>query len=390
MKVISVKKKILLVCSHVLIAVMATVVTLFLVAGETKGISKLDQLEALIRERFIGEADATAMEDAAADAMIASLGDRWSYYIPASEYATHVEQMENAYVGIGITIQTREDGKGFEIMAVNEGGPAEEAGLLVGDVITAIDGNPTWDLNASDARNLVRGKEGTQVEITVDRNGQEMTLSVTRRTVQTPVADGQMLEDNIGLVTILNFDSRCAEETIAAIETLLAEGAQKLIFDVRNNPGGYASELVDLLDYLLPEGDLFRTVDYAGRENVDRSDADCLEIPMAVLVNGDSYSAAEFFAAALSEYEAAVVVGEHTSGKGYFQNTFQLNDGSAVGLSVGKYYTPNGVSLEAVGITPDVEVTVDEETYAAIYYGTLDPAEDPQIQAAAEALILFS
>ncbi len=390
MKVISVKKKILLVCSHVLIAVMATVVTLFLVAGETKGISKLDQLEALIRERFIGEADATAMEDAAADAMIASLGDRWSYYIPASEYATHVEQMENAYVGIGITIQTREDGKGFEIMVVNEGGPAEEAGLLVGDVITAIDGNPTRDLNASDARNLVRGKEGTQVEITVDRNGQEMTLSVTRRTVQTPVADGQMLEDNIGLVTILNFDSRCAEETIAAIETLLAEGAQKLIFDVRNNPGGYASELVDLLDYLLPEGDLFRTVDYAGRENVDRSDADCLEIPMAVLVNGDSYSAAEFFAAALSEYEAAVVVGEHTSGKGYFQNTFQLNDGSAVGLSVGKYYTPNGVSLEAVGITPDVEVTVDEETYAAIYYGTLDPAEDPQIQAAAEALILFS
>ena len=383
MKVISVKKKILLICSHVLVAVLAVVMTLYLTDTE---ISKLDQLEALIQEKFVGEVDTTAMEDAAADAMIASLGDRWSYYIPASEYATHVEQMKNAYVGIGITIITREDGSGYEIMVVNEDGPAEEAGLLVGDIITAIGGTSTQGLDASEARNLVRGKENTQVEITVNRNGQELTLSVTRRQVQTPVADGQMLEGNIGLVTIYNFDSRCAQETIAAIEALLEQGAEKLIFDVRNNPGGYASELVDVLDYLLPEGDLFRTVNYAGKEAVDRSDADCLEIPMAVLVNGSSYSAAEFFAAALNEYDAAIVVGEHTSGKGHFQNTFQLNDGSAVGLSVGKYYTPNGVCLEGVGITPDVEVEVDEETASAIYYGTLEPGEDPQIQAAVEAL----
>lgn len=380
------KKKIGLLLSYILVAALATTLTLFLVSRESKGTSKLEQLEALIEERYIGEVDTVALEDAAADGMIDALEDRWSYYIPASEYETHKEQMANAYVGVGITIVLREDNTGFDVMVVNEGGPAEEAGMQAGDVIVAIEGQSAEGMTTTDARNLVRGEEGTEVQITVKRDGEELTLSVTRRQVQTPVATGEMLDGNIGLVTIENFDSRCADETITAIEELLEAGAEKLIFDVRNNPGGYASELVEILDYLLPEGDLFRTVNYAGRENVDKSDANCLEIPMAVLVNADSYSAAEFFAAALSEYDAAIVVGEQTSGKGYFQNTYELSDGSAVGLSIGKYFTPKGVSLEGVGITPDVEVSVDDEIGTQIYYGTLEPAEDPQIQAALEAL----
>ena len=196
-----------------------------------------------------------------------------------------------------------------------------------------------------------------------------------------------MLEGNVGLVTITNFDARCAEETIAAIESLLDQGAEKLIFDVRNNPGGYKSELVKVLNYLLPEGDLFRSEYYNGSDYTDTSDAKCLEIPMAVLMNSESYSAAEFFAAALEEYEAAVTVGEQTIGKGYFQTTIELSDGSAVGLSVGKYYTPKGVCLAEVGgLTPNVPVEVDEETFADIYAGLLEPAEDPQIQAAIDAL----
>ena len=131
---------------------------------------------------------------------------------------------------------------------------------------------------------------------------------------------------------------------------------------------------------------MFHTVTYDGKENIDYSDEACLDIPMAVLVNGSSYSAAEFFAAALREYDAAVVVGTQTTGKGYFQNTFRLDDGSAVALSVGKYYTPQGNNLANVGVTPDVEVPVDEQTDADIYYGTLTPQEDPQIQAAVKAL----
>ena len=373
--------------SHVLVAALATVITLTMQSHWTaEKPSKLDQLEELIQERFIGEVDTTAIEDAAADAMVNALGDRWSYYIPAAEYQAYMEQMNNAYVGVGITITLAEDESGFNIVAVNEGGPAEEAGLLIGDVIVAIEGQSCAGMTTVDARNLVRGKEYTRVQMTVLRGSEEISISVERRQVQTVVAEAELLENGIGLVTIVNFDDRCAAETIAAIENLREQGAQKLIFDVRNNPGGYAHELVKVLDYLLPEGELFHMEHYTGKEEYDHSDAAFLDMPMAVLVNADSYSAAEFFAVALQEYDAAVVVGEKTSGKGYFQNTLQLSDGSAVGLSVGKYYTPSGLSLEGVGITPDVEVTVDEETYSKIYYGQLTPSEDPQLQAAVEAL----
>lgn len=381
------KKKILIFGSYLLVAVLATLLTLAVVNYEV-GLAptKLEQLENLIEDRFIGEADRVAMEDAAADAMVTATGDRWSYYIPASEYETYKEQMANAYVGVGITIQVTAENEGFQIIAVNAGGPAEEAGLMVGDLLIMVDDQDVRGMDTAEVRNLVRGEEGTFVNLTVLHQGDHITFKVERRKLETPVTAYEMLNNNVGLVTIYNFDSRCAEETIDAIEILLENGAEKLIFDVRNNPGGYASELVKVLDYLLPEGELFRTVNYKGEENVDYSDENCLDVPMAVLVNGSSYSAAEFFAAALREYEAATVVGEQTTGKGYFQTTYQLNDGSAVALSIGKYFTPSGKSLADVGITPDVVVTVDEETASAIYYETLVPDEDPQIQAALKAL----
>ena len=382
------KEKLLHVGSYVLVAVLATLLTLTMVHLDV-GLkpSKLDRLEDLIEERFIGEADTEKLADAAAAAMVKATGDRWSYYIPASEYEAYREQAENAYVGVGMTIQATEDAGGFLILDVVPGGPAEEAGIQLMDLLIRVGDTDVRSLTAAEVRDLVKGEEGSYVSLTVFRQGTHETVSVQRRKVETPVAVYEMLEGNIGLITIENFDERCAEESIAAIETLLKNGAEKLIFDVRHNPGGFADELVDLLDYLLPEGDLFRTVRYDGKEHVDKSDADCLEIPMAVLVNSSSYSAAEFFAAALREYDAAVVVGEQTVGKGYFQTTYQLSDGSAVSLSIGKYFTPKGVSLaEEGGLTPDVVIPVDEETASGIYYGTLERSEDPHIQAAIKAL----
>ncbi len=382
----SMKKKILLLLSYALVALVSVQWTLLLTAPEEPQYEKLLELKALIQAFYVDPTDQTLLEDGAADGMISRLGDRWSYYIPASEYTAYQEQAANAYVGIGITITLLEDGSGVEVMVVDEGGPAQKAGMAVGDIIVAVDGTRIAGFTTAETRDLVRGKEGTTVKITILRDGEERILPMTRAYVQTPVATAELLEGNVGLVTIENFDSRCADETIASIESLLAQGAEKLVFDVRNNPGGYATELVRVLDYLLPEGELFRTVDYSGKENVDMSDASCLDIPMAVLVNDSSYSAAEFFAAALQEYEAAVIIGQQTSGKGYFQNTFTLTDGSAAALSVGKYYTPKGVSLEGVGITPDVEVAVEEEVYWAIYYSQLAPEDDPQLWAALEAL----
>ncbi len=382
------KQKLLYFGSYVLVAVLATLLTLTMVHLDV-GLrpSKLDQLENLIEEKFIGEAEPEKLADAAAEAMIQATGDRWSYYIPADAYEAHREQAENAYVGVGMTIQPTEDGIGFLILEVVPEGPAQEAGIQVKDLLIRVEDTDVRSLTAAEVRELVKGEEGTSVSLTVLRQGTHETYFVQRRKVETPVATFRMLDGNIGLVTIENFDERCAKESVDAIETLLKNGAEKLIFDVRYNPGGFASELVELLDYLLPEGDLFRTVRYDGKEHVDKSDAECLEIPMAVLVNGSSYSAAEFFAAALREYEAAVVVGEPTVGKGYFQTTYPLSDGSAVALSIGKYFTPKGISLaEEGGLTPDVVIPVDAETASEIYYGTLAPEEDPHIQAAIKAL----
>lgn len=380
-------KKIMRLISYVLVFILgicSAVMTLDFSPAQQEE-SKLTQLADLIEERFIGEADRTAMEDAAAAAMVDSLGDEWSYYVSAADYGAYQDQSSNSYVGVGITISVREDGY-LDIQQVEEGGPAETAGLLVGDILTAVDGQDCAQLGLSGTRNLVRGEEGTTVELTVRRDGQELTQTVTRAYFEVPVATLELVQDGIAVIKIENFDQRCAQESIAAIEDALAQGAEKLIFDVRNNPGGYKHEMVELLDYLLPEGPLFRSEDYTGKEELDESDADFLDVPMAVIVNNESYSAAEFFAAALSEYDAAVVVGTQTYGKGYFQVNYRLNDGSAVGLSIGKYYTPKGVSLAGVGITPDVVVDVDDELFLDIYYDQVEPLDDPQILAAIEAL----
>lgn len=376
--------------SYFLVALLTGVLTaagILLMMPENVGkVSKLEQLQALIEERFIGEADMTEAEDAAARAMIESLGDRWSYYISAEEYQAYYEQQQNAYVGIGVTVSTEDTSAGMEILQITAGGPAEKAGLLAGDVITAVDGQSILGMDANDTSAMIKGEEGTQVVLTVRRGEQSLQITVKRERIKTPVATATLLEDGIGLIKIANFNTNCYNETAAAIRQLKEEGTTKLIFDVRFNGGGYANELVKVLDDLLPEVELFHTVDYKGNESIDMSDAEFLDMPMAVLVNGSSYSAAEFFAAALQEYDAAVVVGEKTTGKGYFQTVIRLNDGSAVGLSVGKYFTPSGISLEGIGITPDKIVTVDEETAAAIYSGTIEAKDDDQLQAAIAAL----
>lgn len=379
-------KKLITVLSYLTTAMAACAVTLLVTIGKTPGYSKLDQVEYLIQNRFIEEADMEKAEDAAATAMIDSLGDRWSYYLSTADYATHKEQVENAYVGTGITISPEENGQGFLILAVQKDSGAEAAGLLAGDIITGAESQDVRGMTTAQLRDIIRGKEGTSVSLEITRDSEVLRVQVTRMRILTEVVRYEMLGNSIGLIAISNFDARCADETIAAIEALREQGAQALIFDVRNNPGGYATELVKVLDYLLPEGDLFRTLDYAGRETVDKSDASFLDMPIAVVCNEDSYSAAEFFPAAIQEYGAGTIVGMPTCGKGYFQYTYELSDGSAVGLSAGKYFTPSGKSLIGTGIQPDVVVEVDDETRAKIAYGTLDAKDDPQIQAAVDIL----
>lgn len=347
---------------------------------------KLNQLYEVIENKFADDPDMIAVSDAGAAAMVDAIGNRWSYYIPASQYEAYVQAANNEYVGVGITIREDEESGDLEIIDVVSGGPAEQAGVQVKDLLREVAGKSCAELGRDGTANLVRGQAGTEVSIVVDRNGEKKEFTLKRSKVDVPVVASQVLDSGYGLITIKNFQAKSFQETSEAVETLQKQNVKGIIFDVRFNPGGAKSELVSILDYLLPEGEIFRSEAYNGTVTTDQSKASCIDIPMAVLVNADSYSAAEYFAAALQEYEWATVVGEKTTGKGYYQQTLRLKDGSAVNLSTGKYYTPSGLNLEGVGITPDVVVELDEEARENLFYGKLAPEEDPQIKAAISAL----
>ena len=380
------KKRILLivlrVLSYVLVAALAVGLTMAL------GNNKVAQLETLIKSFYVDRAglDYDALEDAAAAAMVDALPDGWSYYISAEAYESYSNSQANTFVGVGITIRVNETGA-VEIMKVSPGGGAEKAGILPGDLLTGAAGQPLSGMTTSQIAALIQGREGTSVELEVLRDGKTMAFTVQRSKFRVQAVTSAMLADGIGYIRIENFHEHSAEEAIAGVEQLREQGAMALIFDVRGNGGGYKDELVKLLDHLLPEGDLFKSVFYNGKTELDKSGASCVEMPMAVLMDGNSYSAAEFFPAALEEYNWAVTVGEPTVGKGHFQQTIRLPDGSAVALSTGKYYTPNGVNLsETGGLTPNVPVEMDEDTRAKLYSGILPYEEDPQLRAAIDAL----
>ena len=357
------------------------------------GTEKYQEIMDLVDQYFIGgdDLDMTQVNDAMASGIISGLGDRWSYYVSAEDYQSYVNNINNAYVGVGITITAKNDDDGnlvgYEVTNVSAGGSAEEAGVQAGDVLTQVDGIAVSDITLTEVKSMVQGEEGTTVDLTFLRGDDTVSFTVERRALTVIPASGQMLDGNVGYIKIDNFDGGCAQTVIDLVEQLQSEGATSLLFDVRNNPGGLKTELTRLLDYLLPEGTIFHTINYAGEEEIVTSDADCVDLPMAVLCNGDSYSAAEYFACAIQQYGAGKVIGEQTCGKGYYQVGLQLSDGSCINLSIGKYFTPNGESLIEVGVTPDVVLTLEDDLKQQLALGKLEPEDDPQVQAALGTLL---
>ncbi len=344
-----------------------------------KAAKKAAMVEKWIEGYYIDEYDEQALADAAAAAMLQATGDPWSYYIPASQMQNYLEDSENKMVGIGIHILDDASDAGFLITKVLDG-PAKRAGVQENDILVSIDGVAVEDLGATEAKNKIRGEIGTKVELTILRGDSTMKFSVARAEIQQVVASYVMLNDDVAYIRITDFETNAAAQTIQCIQSAMKDGAKGIVFDVRFNPGGKRTELVTLLDEILPEGVLFRSIDYAGREEVDQSDATCVKLPMAVLVNDGTYSAAEFFAAALQEYDWATVVGEKTTGKGKFQTNFSLGDGSAIVLSVGKYFTPNGISLADTGVTPNEPISLREEEKMKLFSGILSAEEDGQLR----------
>ena len=356
--------------------------------GDYTAEDKLAEAADIIRENYIGEYEESELTDRAIDAMVASLNDRWSYYMTAEEVAAYEMSSRNSYGGIGIVVQDSEDNVA-RVLKVYEHSPAGEAGVFPGSLFLAVDGQDVSGMDKDSVVDLVRSAiaRGQVVLRFLCPDGAEREYSLTPGDVYTEPVRFQALPSGLGYVRVENFEGRSAESAIAAVESLRARQVPGIIFDVRENPGGQLSELLKLLDYILPEGKLFISRNIDGSEDIDYSQPSCVELPMVVLINEDSYSAAEFFAAALREYDWAELVGAQTSGKGYAQITVPMTDGSAIHISHIAYFTPKGVCLAGVGLTPDLSVELGEEERTLLYYDMLALEEDPQL-AAAEQLLL--
>ena len=321
----------------------------------------------LVRTQYVGEYDPDLAVDSALEGLASGIGDRWSYYLNAEDYQAQNQRRENSYAGIGVTVEYT-DQRGLLIAAVREDSPARKAGLEPGQIITAADGFSLAGENQSQGTGRIQGEAGTVVVLTVlDEAGGRREVEVLREEMENLSVRYELLSGKTGYVRVENFYTHSAQQVKQAVEELVEQGAEGLVFDMRNNGGGYVSELTEMLDYLLPEGPIFRAETKSGRETVTQSDEDGVDLPMATLVNADTYSAAEFFAAQLQESVGAPIVGERTSGKGYSQQSIPLPNGGALNLSTGRYRTGAGVSLIGTGVTLDWELPLEEEKAAALW-----------------------
>ena len=351
----------------------------------------VSEYEALLRkigESYIGQFEIDEISAEAMRAAVISLGDRWSYYMTPSEYSVFLDRTNNRFAGIGVGVAIDGTLAGMKVLYVYKGSPAEAGGVVAGDMITAIDGGGIAGISIDEMRALLARPIGETVELTVLReDGTAADIFIVYEYVFVEPVSYEMIGYDIGYISIVNFDEGAADGFITAVDALVANGAAAFIFDVRSNNGGRVTELTAILDYLLPEGEIFVAVVKNGDEDVTYSGPEMIDMPAVVLVNDQSYSAAEYFAATLGEYGYAYVVGEHTTGKNRIQRTYELPGGGALHISTGQYLTKNRVSLfDAGGLQPDYEVSLTDEEYTLFVSGRLNMDEDPQLQKAIKLL----
>ena len=342
------------------------------------------EIKDIVEDNFIDAVDRERMGQSAAAAMIAGLGDKWSRYLSADEYRTYQLSSTNEYSSIGIAILKSEHG-GFQVTMVNSDSPAAQAGLSAGMLITEVDGQSVKDMDADEVRTLIRSKLNTVFTITVDGRSDPIRVDCTRSYVN-PVSY-RIERTGAGYVKIDNFEAGSGQAAISAIENMLNGNVTSFVIDIRDNPGGLISEMATLLDYLLPQGDLFIARDKSGEEQVTKSDNMSLKMPMCVLINSQTYSEAEVFAAVLKEYHWATLIGEPTTGKTRTQHIIEISDGSAILLSTHSYLTAGGTDIsQSGGVVPDTvvynvakEETGNEETDSS---GTSIYNDDDQLRTA--------
>ncbi len=343
---------------------------------------RITEVNKTIEQRYVGEADTDAAMDSLLTGYVSAV-DKYSTYLNEEEYASYTSQMNGKYSGAGITVKYISATGLLKIINVKSNSPAAQADIEIGDIIVKIGDRNVEEMSYEEAINLLRAENGTAISLSLLRGEQELTKSVTIGEYVTSSVEYEMIEGDVGYVAISEFDNTTFDDFKKAVESLENDGAAQFIFDVRNNTGGSLTSVVNILDFLLPEGTLVTLKDNAGKETVHSSDANSFSKKYAVLINGSTYSGGELFAAAVRDFKAGTLVGETTYGKGYAQEIIPLSRG-ALYLSTKMYYPPNGENYDGVGVSPDVEAKLSAQLEDRFY--ELDYKEDTQIIAALNAL----
>lgn len=337
--------------------------------------AKLNAIDSVLDSFYFEEVDDEKAKDSIYKAYLSSYGDKYTVYYTADEYKKLTETTNGTFSGIGAVCQISSEG-GILLVDVYESGAGYKAGLRSGDRIIQVDGTDVTDMDLSSAVALVKGEKGTQVGLKIVRDGATSDYTVVRDEIEVQTVNYAITEDNIGYISVSQFENVTAKQFKAAIEDLKSEGAKGIIIDIRNNPGGLLTTVISMLKDILPNGLIVYTEDKDGnRKEYSDNDNEELDMPLAVLVNGNSASASEIFAGAIQDYGKGVIVGTQTFGKGIVQTVKPLTDGSAIKFTIAKYFTPKGQDIHGKGVTPDVVVEYDK-----------DADEDTQISAALESV----
>lgn len=345
--------------------------------------TKLDVLEQVLNSFYFDDVDDTKVADNIYKAYLESFGDKYTTYYTPEEYTKLTQTLSGTYYGIGVVVSKNDDGT-IKVVMPYENAPGREAGMLVGDTIVKVNGVSVIDRDLDSVVKDIQGAEGTTVEIEIMREGtgNPITLTVQRRKVVIPSISSKMLDNKIGYIYITEFDENTDTQFITTYKELQSQGMQGLVIDIRNNPGGSLDTVKNMLDQILPDGLIVYTQDKNGKKTEYKGkNSDQINVPMAVLVNGDSASASEIFAGAVQDYGVGTIVGTTTFGKGIVQTIRPLTDGSAVKFTIAKYFTPKGQDIHGKGVTPDVTIDLNEDLKTKT---SISMEEDNQLQKALE------
>lgn len=348
--------------------------------------AKINELTAVIEEYYYEDVDAQDLADGLYKGLFASLEDPYSAYYTEEEYEEMMISASAQYYGIGAVLQQDKDTMQVQIIRVYDGTPAQGAGLKAGDRIVTVGDIDARTMELSELVTHIRGEESSKVHLVISREGEAeyLDFDVKRAKVDVPTVDGWMFKDGIGYIVIAEFGDATATDFEQKVEELKAQGMEKLIIDLRDNPGGMLETVREVLDYILPEGLIVYTEDKYGNRQEYTSDAErCLDLPMAVLINGNSASCSEIFAGAIRDYGYGILIGTTTFGKGVVQTVRPLKDKSAIKLTTAKYFTPKGENIHGTGIEPDIEL---KYKYTGKEDEEYDYGKDNQIKRAVKEL----